>query len=70
MRYCTVSVVVYTVHSCPSSAQNNWSIVYCFTSFLVAWSTARSSLDSSDNFLHFMDFPRANCVQAMVLLHV
>jgi len=32
--YCTVVVVVGTVHSCPSSAQKNWSIFYCFTSFL------------------------------------
>jgi len=39
IMYCTVAVVVDTVHSCPSTAQKNWSIFYCFTSFLVAWST-------------------------------
>jgi len=39
IMYCTVVVVVATVHSCPSLAQKNWSIFDCFTSFLVAWST-------------------------------
>jgi len=34
--YYTVAVVVDNVHSCPSSAQTNWSIFDCFTSFLVA----------------------------------
>ena len=38
---CTVAVVVDTVHSCLSSAQKNWSIFDCFTSFVVAWSTFR-----------------------------
>jgi len=61
--YCTVAVVVETVHSYPSSAQTKWSIFDCFTSFLAA-SLLRV------NFPHFMDFTHANCVQAMVLLHV
>jgi len=38
--YCAVAVAVDTVHSCPSSAQKNWSIFDCFTSVLVAWSTS------------------------------
>jgi len=38
--YCTAAVVVDTVHSCPSSAQKNWSIFGSFTPFLVAWSTS------------------------------
>jgi len=44
IMYCTVAVVVDTVHSYPSSAQKNWSIFDCLTSFLVAWSTAWSLL--------------------------
>jgi len=59
----TVAVVVDTVHSCPSAAQKDWSIFDCFASFLVVWLLRV-------NFLHFMDFSRANCVQAMVPLHV
>jgi len=61
--YGTVAVVVDTAHSCPSLDKKTGRFLIVLLHF---WLLGLQHV----NFLHFMDFSRANCVQAMVLLHI